>query len=42
MRELVVVTNTKNIKTKSSYCNFERNKREIVAKRTRLLRDLII
>jgi len=42
MRKLVVVVaNTKNARTKSNYCNSKRNERKIVAKRMRLLRDLI-
>ncbi len=42
MRELAIVANTKKARIKSSYCNFKKNEREIVAKQTRLLQDLII
>jgi len=42
MRELVVVVaNTRNARAKPNYCSFKKNERKIVAKRTRLSRDLI-
>jgi hypothetical protein len=42
MRELIIVANTKNVRAKFSYCNFERNKKKITIKQICLLLDLII